>query len=162
MSWYVVETHIQNERLALAGLKRQKFNALMPSYEERRVIRNQIVDVVLPLFPRYLLVELDLDRQQWRSVCYTYGVRRILGSNFERPTALPDAVAAELLARCADGPLEDARFVIGTLLSIVHGPMAGMKGRVSGGTLRRVELSLWLLGRQTVVTLPFEVVRRAA
>ena len=55
-----------------------------------------------PIFPRYLFVVLDLDRDRWRSVNGTFGVARLVMMAGDRPQPAPHGVVEALVA-LADG-----------------------------------------------------------
>ena len=99
--WYVVYTHAGNEAMAEGQLARQNFVTYLPKYRKKRRHGRRVTEITVPLFPRYIFVELDLDAQRWRAVNSTYGVRHIVCMG-ERPGALPENVIPEIKKREAD------------------------------------------------------------
>jgi transcriptional antiterminator RfaH len=85
--WYVVNAHSGQEGRAVTHLGRQRFVVYLP-----------IDPTGAPYFPRYLFIWLDLERQQWRPVISTCGVRSIVGYG-DRPSRCPDGLVEEVRAR---------------------------------------------------------------
>jgi transcriptional antiterminator RfaH len=77
-NWYVVQTQPNAERKAVVHLARQGFETYLPRYRKskRHARRTQIV--AAPLFPRYLLVSVDLASLRWGSLRSTVGVSGLL------------------------------------------------------------------------------------
>ena len=111
--------------------------------------------MIAPVFPRYLFVALDLERDRWRSVNGTVGVSALVSA---RTTPLPvpvGVVEAMMAARDASGRRGPRRRVAaGTRVKVVAGPFAGGYGvleRLDGKA--RVRVLLNLLGGQAPVVL---------
>lgn len=125
---------------------------------------------VVPMFPGYLLVLMNLADPIWRRVATLPGVERILGSGPEDPTPLPSGVVEEILARPEDvlERLEGARTVVtvGVTGRVTDGPLAGQEGVCVGVSNRsageRVTLLLNLLGMPRPVELLASQIERAA
>jgi transcriptional antiterminator RfaH len=162
-AWYVVESRPQQEQLAVRNLERQFPEVFLPTCIVKRVIRRRLVELVRPLFPRYMFLSLDLDAPgcRWRSVYGTFGVARILGSG-ERPQPIASRVVEELQQRCGDGPLADPTYHIGEVVRICAGPWAEELGRVAGTAKGRVYVLLFLFQREMVVPVREDWVRRDA
>jgi transcriptional antiterminator RfaH len=78
--WAVCHTHPQAERWALLNLTRQGYEAYLPLMtvtRRDRVVRSMTHRVEVPLFSRYLFVNLQSD-QRWVPVQYTLGVHQLL------------------------------------------------------------------------------------
>ena len=153
--WYVVQTRPNNEARAEINLKRQGFTTYLPCYQRQRRHARRTDIVVRPLFPRYLFVQLDLARDQWRSVQSTFGVSALVAVG-DRPAPLSSEVVEEIHAReGADG------FVVlglppglkpGASVRMIDGLFADYQGVLDRiGDERRVSVLLSLLGRQVRV-----------
>lgn len=151
---YVAETHWCRERLAVQELTKQGFTALYPMILHRREMRNQLVDILKPCFPNYVFVALDLDRDRWRAVNGTRGVRGLFGGY--TPIPLPVREANDLMQRCNEGPMtidEFADFALGASVEIKDGPLAGKRGTVSEyQAAGRIAVLLAMLGREVTVS----------
>lgn len=153
MPLFVAETKPRAEVTALAQLKRQGFDAFYPTCRLRRTSKRGAIELIMPLFPRYIFVELELDKQRWRSVNGTLGVRRLLGADPELPDRVPEDVASTLRFRSARGPEDDPREALNALYQGVRvrvnsGPLEDHIGRVDRLDGRdRVVVLMYLLGR---------------
>ena len=76
--WFVAMTAPRKERLAATQLDNQHYRSFLPLQLETRRHARKFTTVLAPVFPRYLFVILDVDRQRWRSVNGTLGVQRLI------------------------------------------------------------------------------------
>jgi transcription antitermination factor NusG len=156
--WYVAETHPCAEQYAVVHLRRQGFEPFLPTCRVWRVGRGGAgMEHVLPLFPGYLLVPLDLAGAGWRRVNGTRGVRRLLGNNPEWPVPVDDRAMDLLLKVYGDMPVADPRTVVGAMVEFVGGPdfLRGKLGRVTGTSKGRVEVLMSLIfKREKVIAVP--------
>src|SRR5579862_5442848 len=90
--WYVVQTQVNAEVKAARNLIRQGFEIYLPRYLKRRSHARKIEKVAAPLFPRYLFVRVDMEKQRWRSIQSTFGVSRLLTNGSD-----PAPIASEVL-----------------------------------------------------------------
>ena len=161
--WYVVYTHAGNESMAQGQLARQKFVTYLPKYCKNRRHGRRVTEITVPLFPRYLFVELDLDAQRWRAVNSTYGVRNLVCMG-EQPGALPENVIPEIRAREADDGhvalTHREPFNKGEVVQITAGPLVDQVGlfECTGDDQRNIVL-LSLLGREVPVRVGSEFLR---
>ena len=153
--WYVAQTQPHREKLAALHLAAQRFQIFLPEF--RKTIRHarQLRAVIAPVFPRYLFVALDLERDRWRSVNGTVGVSALVSA---RTTPLPvpvGVVEAMMAARDASGAVVlGGELQPGQRVKVVAGPFAGGYGvleRLDGKA--RVRVLLNLLGGQAPVVL---------
>jgi transcriptional antiterminator RfaH len=163
--WYVVYTQHRTESRAVAQLRQQGFKVYFPRCRKiRRHARREDV-VQTALFPRYLFVAFDLERDQWRSVNGTIGVSHMI-SHGERPMALPDDVVPCLRANETEDGLVSlatlALFDPGAKLRVLDGAFVGQAGIYDGMTgADRVVLLFDLIGRQVRVSVPIHAVEAA-
>ena len=129
--WYVAETRPCAERRAVLHLVEQGFKPFLPTCVVRRRIRRQLVSVVLPLFPRYLMIPLDLANENWKSVKGTPGVKRLMGTDPQCPIAVPPREMDQIFLLCRDGPV-DGRLAVGKIVRIIQGALQDFHGRVVG------------------------------
>ena len=164
--WYVVYTHAGNEAMAEGQLARQNFVTYLPKYRKERRHGRRVTEITVPLFPRYIFVELDLDAQRWRAVNSTYGVRHIVCMG-ERPGALPENVIPEIKKREADDGhvalTYREPFRKGEVVQITAGPLADQVGLFeSTDDDQRNIVLLSLLGREVPVRVGSESLRAYA
>lgn len=153
--WYVVETQAHGEERAQLNLERQGYAAWLPLYKKKRRHAGRSETVLRPLFPRYLFVAFDRERERWRPVLSTFGVSRFVGGA-EGPEPVPEAVIEGLRARAgADGLFELAapRPKAGDRVRVAEGPFAELEGVFQAESdAERVMILLRLMGREVRVT----------
>lgn len=125
--WAAVNTQPHRERIALENLARQSFEAYCPMIQRRIRHARRTRDVSRPLFPGYLFVRVDPERQRWRPILSTYGVRRLVSSGGQLGF-VEDGFIAGLKAREMDGiivrPAEPYR--LGQQVRLRGGPLDGL------------------------------------
>lgn len=164
--WYVVQTQFRREEQAAHELGNQAFEVLLPRYQKKCRHARKVTHVAAPLFPNYLFVRLDPQRQRWRSINGTRGVSRLIASQ-DGPTPVPDALIAMLRARFdAEGFVTMSQrpdFAPGEVLRIRSGSFADTMGLFDGFRDHdRVVVLLELLGGKVRVVLDEDLVERAA
>lgn len=96
--WFVAHTHPHAELRAVANLARQGFSAYVPRYLKQRRHARKVELVARPLFPRYLFVGIDLERQRWRSIRSTIGIAGLICDG-DTPLAVPTGIVEALMSR---------------------------------------------------------------
>ncbi len=147
--WYVVHAQPHRVALAEAQLAQQGFRAFLP--RQMKTIRHarKPRTVKGPIFPSHLFVELDLDRDRWRSVKGATGVNRLVMTQ-DRPLPVPEGIV-ETLIRSTDekGLLQfEDELKPGQAIRLIAGPFAlfmGVLARLDGAG--RVEVLIRTLPR---------------
>jgi transcriptional antiterminator RfaH len=130
-SWYVLCCKPRQESVAQENLQRQGFEAYLPRIMARRRKQNRWVDAIEMLFPRYLFVRVDRQRQSTASIRSTRGAVGLVRFGLE-PAAVPDRVIEAIIARedpatGLHGRLRPS-FRAGETVTMLEGPFAGMEG----------------------------------
>lgn len=153
--WYVVHTQPNREIRADVNLRRQGFSTYLPRYMRRRRHARRQEMVARPLFPRYLFVALDPERDRWRAIHSTFGVNHLVLAGDE-PLPVPEGVIDEIRAReTRDGFVKlglPAGIGPGSAVRLIDGIFADATGvleRVADEN--RVAILLELLGREVRV-----------
>lgn len=132
-TWIAASTHAHKEPMAITNLERQGFNAYCPMIKRRVRHARKLSEVLRPLFPGYVFIRLDLDRDQWRPIMSTFGVRNLIRFG-DRLGALPSAFVETLLAREQDGavtlPPAKAAYAPGEQVRLREGPFEGLVATV--------------------------------
>ncbi|MCB1311210.1 MAG: transcriptional activator RfaH [Sedimentitalea sp.] len=153
-NWYLVQVRPGAAERARLNLARQAFRSFMPQRETTQRRGRHLQRARRPLFPGYLFVQIDPERQEWRRINSTYGVSRLVALERGCPTRVPPQVMAGIFGHCdgdtwrvqADG-LEP-----GTEARLVQGPFARMIATVEAlPEADRVLVLLELMGRATRV-----------
>ena len=79
-----------------AAARSAGLHELFAADHAHRAPARQLRTVRMPLFPSYVFVRLDLERDRWRSVNGTYGVARLVMAD-GRPVPVPKGVVKSLL-----------------------------------------------------------------
>src|SRR5690349_3057043 len=95
--WYLVHTQPHQERKAELNLCMQGFSTFLPEFEKTVRHARRLRTVRRPLFPRYLFVNFDIERERWLSIYSTFGVARLFAQD-GRPLAVPRGIVEALLA----------------------------------------------------------------
>src|SRR3954451_13088111 len=123
--WFAVNTQPVAEARAQRNLENQGFRTFMP--RRRKMVRHarKLTTVEAPLFPRYLFVAFDPQRDQWRRINSTFGVSRLVMRG-EAPHPVPDGVTEALIAVTVDGGIVDlaAKLQEGSPVRVMAGPFA--------------------------------------
>jgi transcriptional antiterminator RfaH len=163
--WYAVFTHANREGRAQDNLRRQGYEVYLPML--RRVLRHarRVESVLRPLFPRYLFVSLDPDRDRWRPISSTYGVSGLVRFA-DVPASVPVSFIDDLRTHESDGVRSDEPAVpdwcAGDRLRLIGGAFADMIGRFeSMSSADRVLLLLEVMGREVRVAAPTHLLETA-
>lgn len=160
--WYVVQTQINAEAKAARNLLRQEFDIYLPRYLKRRSHARKIEKVPAPLFPRYVFVRIDVEKQRWRSVQSTYGVSHlVLNGSDPAPVARQVIHALKVREDPSGFVMLDQRpkFALGEKVRVLAGVFAENLGLFDGMADRdRVAILLDLLGRKVRVSLEADMV----
>lgn len=156
--WFLVLTKTSREELARINLDRQGYAVYYPRLLRRTLYRGRWTERIVPLFPRYLFVQLDTSCQALAPVRSTLGVVDIVRFGSE-PALVPDSIVAELRGRADTATglhrLDGHALEHGAAVSVISGVFAGLDGifeREVGE--QRVVVLLRLLGQETAVRVP--------
>ena len=153
--WFLVHTQPNGERKAELHLGAQGFRAYLPQIQKTIRHARQLRTVRAPLFPRYMFLILDPDRDRWLSVRSTVGVSSLFTCE-DRPVPVPKGVVEALIAHTDEANLTrfDAALTTGQTVRILSGPFADLVGtleRLDGAG--RVRVLLTMMGTAVPVTL---------
>ena len=161
--WYLVHALPKGERKAVFHLGAQGFKTFLPQF--RKTVRHarQLKTVAAPLFPRYLFIRLNLERDRWLSVRSTLGVSTLI-TCMGRPAPIPPGVVEALIAQSEGGLVQfGASLVEGQSVRIVSGPFADFVGTLARlDDAGRVRVLLELMGTTVPVSIHRSVLLPAA
>ncbi len=155
--WYVVYTKSRCEGIAEENLRRQAFETYLPWIKISRVKRGNRMEVIEPMFPRYLFVRLDLKQQNIAPIRSTRGVIKLVmfGDRISQASdniiqALKHTADVKSGLHCMHSPL----FKKGDDVTVVSGPLKGLKGIFHASCAKdRVVILMEMLGRTNTVIL---------
>jgi transcriptional antiterminator RfaH len=130
-AWYLVYTKPRQEEVALANLVRQGYGAYLPQVRQVRRRQGRRLNVVEPLFPRYLFIHLNAGTDNWGPIRSTVGVASLVRFGQE-PGRVPDALVAFLQDREGAEGLhewaEPAKLAAGDRVRVAEGAFQGYQG----------------------------------
>ncbi len=153
--WYVVMTKPRQEQVALVQLTRQGYEGYLPTVSERVRERGKYVHKPVPLFPRYLFVNLDTDVDNIAPIRSTVGCCGPVRFGL-RLAYLPSGVLEWIQARCRQAePRRQPSWQAGQPLRVLEGPFAGLEAVfTTPRSQERVLVLLNVLGASRLVELP--------
>ena len=95
INWFVAHTHPLKEIIAQQHLLEQGFEVYLPRFKKIRRHARKVEEVLVPLFPRYIFISMNMGVARWRSVNGTRGVSYLL-TNYDRPAVVPNYVIENL------------------------------------------------------------------
>lgn len=135
LRWYVVSTKANHEKQAERNIAYAGIECYLPLLKERRIVRNQIITAINPLFPGYMFIRIDL-AQHYRTVSYARGVRKIVGFGarpVEVDSAMIDSIRSKVTSSETDMLQRSEKLGHGQLVHIQGGPLSGLEAVFVGG-----------------------------
>jgi transcriptional antiterminator RfaH len=122
--WLVVNTKPHRERIAIDNLLRQEFMVYCPMIRKRVSHARRMHDVLRPLFPGYLFVQMD---PRWRPILSTVGVRTLVHFG-ERLSMVANEFIDSLKAREINGAIvrPSTPYTVGQQVRLVGGSFDGL------------------------------------
>jgi transcription antitermination factor NusG len=143
--WYALRTR-SNFEFTVAAALADRAETFLPFYLRRELIHGRRTARRRPLFPGYVFVYADAERDRARLLSIR-GVVAMIGGR--RPEAIPAAVIENLRIAAADPEaIMPAAPREGELVTVARGPLAGLTGvmeRSAGG--RRLIIRVEFLNR---------------
>jgi transcription elongation factor/antiterminator RfaH len=141
--WFLVHTQPNRERRAELHLGRQGFRTHFPTIQKTIRHARQPRSVRAPLFPRYLFIILDLERDRWLSVRSTVGVSALFACD-GRPIPVPEGIVETLIENTDEANLTlfNSGLRAGQPVRILSGPFVVRLERLDGAGRVRVLLDM--------------------
>jgi transcription antitermination factor NusG len=129
MKWYAIHTRSRHEKQVDLFLSERGVETFLPLVHtlSRRRDRKKYVDI--PLFPGYLFVFTEKERLLF-DVKYTRGVTRIIGTDIDAPTPIPDKQILDIKSIMeTDVQLDPFPYLKkGRMVRVKSGPLKGLEG----------------------------------
>jgi transcriptional antiterminator RfaH len=158
--WCAVYTKPQREEFAEANLRRRGIETFFPQLSLPKSTKRK--KRIVALFPNYLFVFVDFIADQYTSIIWCPGVKRIVSFN-GTPAIVDESIIAFLMAQMgADGVISARCNVhIGQQVAIDGGPFDGLVGIIQEppNARGRVKILLELLNRPTRVDVPVQFIK---
>ncbi len=153
--WFLVHTQPKSERKAEMHLGAQGFRTHLPTIQKTIRHARQLRTVRAPLFPRYLFLILDPQRDRWLSVQSTVGVSSLFTCD-NRPIPVPAGIVETLIENTDEANLTlfTCGLVAGQSVRILRGPFADFVGTLERlDETGRVRVLLDMMGTAVPVAL---------
>lgn len=143
LAWYCANTRPQQEHRALIELTKQGFHAYTPIFSPGKV-----------LFPRYIFLEFDKDKDNWGLIRSTRGCVDVLKNGFN-PIPIRQSIMETIMAyEPSPEPTQtDPTYSKDQKVRITTGILAGYEGLFQGTDKQRVQAFLDILGKRVSVPL---------
>jgi transcriptional antiterminator RfaH len=153
--WFLAHTLPKSEWKAELHLGVQGFRTFQPQIHKTIRHARQLKTVRAPLFPRYLFVILDLERDRWLSVRSTVGVSSLFSSRDGRPVPVPMGIVESLIERSEDSVTRlDSELVKGQKVRILTGSFVDFVGTLERlNAAGRIRVLIQMMGTAVPVTL---------
>lgn len=148
--WFVAVSKPAQEYRASYELLNQGFDTFIPTISLK------------PMFPRYLFVKFDRDKDSWGSIRSTRGCIDLLRSGY-LPQSVPDSVMDALMAYKDEPDAIPAEpvYTKGQRVTVIGGPFSAFEGLFQKSAQGRVKVLLSLFGTQREVEMPITDIRAA-
>lgn len=160
--WGVVHTQPLKEGVAKQHLHEQGFEVYLPLFRKTRRHARKTEEVLAPLFPRYLFVNIDLDHAPFRSINGTRGVAYLIMSK-NKPLFVPTHIIDNLRQQTDQQgtiPIESLHtFLQGDCVRITEGAFQDHTATfVTLTDQQRVQILLHFMGQDVPLTLPLHAI----
>ena len=155
-NWYCAGFLRNKEHLAIQHLQRQGYSVFCPRLRKTVSHARRKVQKLVPLFPGYLFVKLDVSQQRWRPIDGTIGVTHIVKTAGRPARVDPGFVAPLLESADAAGVISfDQALKPGDAVRAIGGPLNDQLGVLCRmKDTDRVVVLMSMLGRELEVTIP--------
>ncbi|MEW6206560.1 MAG: transcriptional activator RfaH [Pseudomonadota bacterium] len=156
--WYVMYTKPRQEFVALENLQRQSYEVFFPQARvQKRKAGQGTVQVVEPLFPRYMFVHLEVGISDFSKLRSTKGCMDLVkfgGKPAVVPPELIELIQAQVDSESVIDLLKLNELEVGGVVRVAEGPFEGMMGKIAAQKSdRRVIVLLNVLGAERSVEL---------
>jgi transcriptional antiterminator RfaH len=127
MFWYLIQTKPRSENLALENLSNQGYKCYLPMVKVEKVLNKEIEIKKVPLFPRYLFINLDLnfESKSWAPIRSTRGVSNLVRFG-QKPAKIHDQLVRHIYSRehLSESKVKPL-YQQGQSLKVTNGPFSG-------------------------------------
>ncbi len=148
MSWYLLYTKSQKEKLAEENLNNQGYVTFLPRI---KIINLDHSYREYVMFPRYIFVSIPLTETNWSNFRYTRGASHLVSFSQDKPAVVSDEVIDYLKKLCDEDGIfikrqDEARFEHGDEVIIKEGIFKGREGKfISERSEERIEILMELI-----------------
>jgi transcriptional antiterminator RfaH len=155
--WYVAFTKARHEETAQYFLNLKGLDVFYPKL--LLPFANRGGRQILPLFPNYIFVHIDIASREYSQVLWCRGIKRFISFG-DRPASVEDSVIKFMRDQANEDGLIAARsnVKVGDEVRITNGPFKGLVGIIQEppDAKCRVKVLMAILSRQVQVQVPAE------
>ena len=173
LEWYVLHTYARSEqnvqealrwRIEALGMDERLGGVLVPTGERIEMRNGKKVTVTSPLYPGYVIVQLDLNDDLWHAVKNTSKVTGFVPGG-PKPVPLTASDVNKIFLPAdgrGSGPEPNRRFMRNDRVDITDGPFTGFSGSVEEVNADRTTLKVMvtIFGRATPIQLEYCQVKK--
>jgi len=157
-NWYVAHTHARGETKAQINLEHQGFSTYLPRFLKERRHARRVDTVAMPLFQRYIFIQMDIAKTRWRAIQSTFGIQNLVCIG-DVPATIDEEIILEIQKRENDAGFvqveSSQRLKKGDNIRVNTGPFANLEGLFDAySDALRVTVLLNMLGGSIPVKLP--------
>ncbi|MDH5652090.1 MAG: transcription/translation regulatory transformer protein RfaH [Gammaproteobacteria bacterium] len=154
--WYLIYTKPRAEKTAQENLARQQYQVYLPFIKIQKRRQRKYVEVVEPMFPRYLFIQLNCTTDNWSPIRSTLGVSSIVRFG-TYPMQVPNDLVSILMENEDQHGIQHAvmkDFRPGDRVEIIDGALSGYEGIfLEEKSKDRVTILLNIAGQHTRVSM---------
>ena len=158
--WFAVYTKPQKEEYAELNLRLRGIDTFFPKLFLPKAAKRK--KQIVALFPHYLFVRCEIISEEYGSIVWCPGVKRLVSFN-GTPAIVDNSIVEFLMDQAGVDGVIAARcnVEVGQTVSIAGGPFDGLVGIIQEPPTAkgRVKVLLQLLNRETNVDVPVEVIK---
>lgn len=161
-AWYLVRTKIHQELKAVEELTRQQFTVYFPQRLSEFVLKGKLQTKLEPLFPRYILIQLNHFSNNWGVIRSTRGCEGLVHFRDHYPCmSLNDFQAFK--EAMEDMPIQTL-YASGDLIEVNQGPFVKQLGvfqkiQAAESGQERAMILLELMGQSQKISIPIKDIR---
>jgi transcriptional antiterminator RfaH len=158
--WFAVYTKPQKEEYAELNLRLRSIDTFFPKLFLPKAVKRK--KQIVPLFPNYLFVHCEIISEEYGTIVWCPGVKRLVSFN-GTPATIDDSIVEFLMGHAGTDGVIAARcnVEVGQRVSIEGGPFDGLVGIIQEppNARGRVKVLLQLLNRETKVDVPVQFIK---
>ncbi len=161
MTWYLIQSKPKLEVVALENLNNQGYECYLPMMNVEKQVQTKIQIVKIPLFPRYLFINLDNDffAKSWGPIRSTKGVRTLVRFGAEPAKINGDLIEIIKFKEDQYRVNVEPLYKPGQILKILNGPFNGFESIYQGmDDQMRVLVLFEFMKKSTTVSLELDKV----
>ncbi len=164
--WWLVYTKAKEEEKAKKNLENQGFKTFLPIIASEKISQPKSISFE-PLFPRYLFISINAERDNWAQIKSTRGVSHLVIFG-DKVAEVPNFVVAFLKSKVDSNDILKQKvirqeFQKGDKLFIKKGVLEGKQGTfVSKSGKERVRILLKLMNELVIAEIPLNDIGRKA